>query len=31
MAQDSTDMMNNSFIDEMLKLQDQQIQYRFSQ
>ena len=26
MAQDSTDMMNNSFIDEMLKLQDQQIQ-----
>ena len=29
MAQDSTDMMNNSFIDEMLKLQDQQIQYSF--
>ena len=26
MAQDSTDMMNNSFIDEMLKLQDEHIQ-----
>ena len=26
MAQDSTDMMNNSFINELLKLQDEHIQ-----
>ena len=31
MAQDSTDMMNNSFIDEMLKLQDEHIQSMNSQ